>query len=155
MAGALSVAQAPVLKPVPHWRKSMKAVVSVRASSEPSEAASSSSTTTREAPNSLDMSATFSPPPNFKPPEPKRFGVRPDKILDVLGASLALIFRLGTGVFVSGWVLVHWFRSSFLMVSLQSILAPLIGKRQNLHFVDAVAPFFSCKILRLSSMMKK
>ncbi|BBH07651.1 Thioredoxin family protein [Prunus dulcis] len=40
---------------------------------------------------------TFAPPPNFKPPEPKRFGVRPDKVFDILGASLALLFRLGTG----------------------------------------------------------
>ncbi|KAA0067934.1 Glutaredoxin active site-containing protein [Cucumis melo var. makuwa] len=37
------------------------------------------------------------------PPEPKRFGVRPDKVLDVLGASLSLIFRLGTGIFVDGY----------------------------------------------------
>ncbi|KAK4762139.1 hypothetical protein SAY87_030023 [Trapa incisa] len=104
MAGALSLAQAPVLKAVPAWRKPLKAVVSVRASSNPSsEAASSSTKTTREAPKSLDLSETFSLPPNFKPPEPKRFGVRPDKILDVLGASLSLIFRLGTGVFVSGY----------------------------------------------------
>lgn len=46
---------------------------------------------------------SFSPPPNFKPPEPKRFSVRPDKALDILGASLSLVFRLGTGVFVSGY----------------------------------------------------
>ncbi|PKI49340.1 hypothetical protein CRG98_030268, partial [Punica granatum] len=103
MAGALSIAPAPVLKAVPRCRKSIKAMVSVRASSESSDAPSSSSTTTREAPKTPDLSVTFSPPPNFKPPEPKRFGVRSDKLLDVLGASLALIFRLGTGVFVSGY----------------------------------------------------
>ncbi|RWW24922.1 hypothetical protein GW17_00010762 [Ensete ventricosum] len=47
-------------------------------------------------------SPKISPPPGFKPPEPKRFSVRPDKFLDILGASLALPFRLGTGVFVLG-----------------------------------------------------
>ncbi|XP_043701805.1 uncharacterized protein LOC122652192 [Telopea speciosissima] len=52
---------------------------------------------------SASSSPILSPPPNFNPPEPKRFAVRPDKILDILGASLALIFRLGTGVFVSGY----------------------------------------------------
>ncbi|KAA0063819.1 Thioredoxin-like protein [Cucumis melo var. makuwa] len=52
---------------------------------------------------SSSSSSPFSPPPNFKPPEPKRFGVRPDKVLDVLGASLFLIFRLGTGIFVHGY----------------------------------------------------
>lgn len=48
-------------------------------------------------------SVTFAPPPNFKPPEPKTFGVRPDKTGDIFGASLALFFRLGTGVFVDGY----------------------------------------------------
>ncbi|CAL9174119.1 unnamed protein product [Musa hybrid cultivar] len=48
-------------------------------------------------------SPEISPPPGFKPPEPKRFSVRPDKFLDILGASLALPFRLGTGVFVLGY----------------------------------------------------
>ncbi|URD71893.1 Glutathione S-transferase, N-terminal domain containing protein [Musa troglodytarum] len=48
-------------------------------------------------------SPKISPPPGFKPPEPKRFSVRPDKFLDILGASLALPFRLGTGVFVLGY----------------------------------------------------
>nr|XP_018678888.1 PREDICTED: uncharacterized protein LOC103979087 isoform X2 [Musa acuminata subsp. malaccensis] len=48
-------------------------------------------------------SPKISPPPGFKPPEPKRFSVRPDKFLDILGASLALPCRLGTGVFVLGY----------------------------------------------------
>ncbi|XP_072981992.1 uncharacterized protein [Typha latifolia] len=46
---------------------------------------------------------TISPPPGFKAPEPKRFAVRPDKFLDILGASLALPFRLGSGVFTLGY----------------------------------------------------
>ncbi|KAK3024775.1 hypothetical protein RJ639_044936 [Escallonia herrerae] len=55
--------------------------------------------------SSADISETptFSPPPNFKAPPPKRFAVRPDKVFDILGASLALVFRLGTGVFVDGY----------------------------------------------------
>ncbi|MCL7030804.1 hypothetical protein MKW94_006022, partial [Papaver nudicaule] len=46
---------------------------------------------------------TIKPPPDFKPPKPTRFAIRPDRILDVLTASLGLVFRLGTGVFVSGY----------------------------------------------------
>lgn len=45
---------------------------------------------------------SFSAPPNFKAPKPKPFTPRTDKILDILSASLALIFRLGTGALVSG-----------------------------------------------------
>ncbi|RZC78619.1 hypothetical protein C5167_002829 [Papaver somniferum] len=52
---------------------------------------------------SSTSSPTIKPPPNFKPPKPTRFAIRPDRILDVLTASLGLIFRLGTGIFVSGY----------------------------------------------------
>ncbi|KAK9734277.1 hypothetical protein RND81_04G128200 [Saponaria officinalis] len=51
----------------------------------------------------LENKPTIVAPPNFKPPTPKRFGVRGDRILDIVGASLSLFFRLGTGVFVSGY----------------------------------------------------
>ncbi|PQQ18412.1 uncharacterized protein Pyn_23506 [Prunus yedoensis var. nudiflora] len=75
---------------------------SIRATTESSETpVSSASVQTKPEPSSPPL--TFTPPPNFKPPEPKRFGVRPDKVFDILGASLALLFRLGTGVFVSGY----------------------------------------------------
>ncbi|KAH0971657.1 hypothetical protein GBA52_023813 [Prunus armeniaca] len=75
---------------------------SIRATTESSETpVSSASVQTKPEPSSPPL--TFAPPPNFKPPEPKRFGVRPDKVFDILGASLALLFRLGTGVFVSGY----------------------------------------------------
>ncbi|KAG9144712.1 hypothetical protein Leryth_021657 [Lithospermum erythrorhizon] len=46
---------------------------------------------------------SISAPPNFSPPKAKPFSVRPDKILDILAASLALVFRLGTGVFTNGY----------------------------------------------------
>lgn len=54
-------------------------------------------------------SLSFSPPPNFKPPEPKTFGVRPDKGGDIFGASLALFFRFGTGVFANGYAKFSFF----------------------------------------------
>ncbi|KAJ4802304.1 Glutathione S-transferase 2 [Rhynchospora pubera] len=57
--------------------------------------------TAQEAGPSTGTSIT--PPPGFKPPEPKRFSVRPDRLLDIIGASLALPFRLGTGAFVLGY----------------------------------------------------
>ncbi|KAJ3681555.1 hypothetical protein LUZ60_016044 [Juncus effusus] len=46
---------------------------------------------------------SISPPPGFKQPEPKRFAVRPDKLFDIIGASLALPFRLGTGALCLGY----------------------------------------------------
>ncbi|KAI3954550.1 hypothetical protein MKX01_005385 [Papaver californicum] len=49
-------------------------------------------------------SPTIKPPPNFKLPKPTRFAIRPDRVLDVLTASFGLIFRLGTGIFVSGYL---------------------------------------------------
>ncbi|KAJ6382514.1 hypothetical protein OIU77_031041 [Salix suchowensis] len=57
---------------------------------------------TSETPTS-STSTSVTAPPNFEPPKPKRFAVRPDKTWDIIGASLALIFRLGTGVFVNGY----------------------------------------------------
>ncbi|KAL9678015.1 hypothetical protein QQ045_015853 [Rhodiola kirilowii] len=45
----------------------------------------------------------ISPPPNFKPGQPKPFAIRPEKIFDIIGASLAIFFRLGTGVFADGY----------------------------------------------------
>lgn len=91
MAGALHFAPVPFLRPI-SCRKMAKVGMRIRASTEISEP-------------TVDSTAnpSFSPPPNFKPPEPKRFSVRPDKALDILGASLSLVFRLGTGVFVSGY----------------------------------------------------
>lgn len=50
-------------------------------------------------------SPTLSPPHDFKPPEPKRFAIRPDKFLDIFSAALALPFRLGTGAFTLGFVI--------------------------------------------------
>lgn len=104
MATALNLLQTPILRTFP-FRRTPKSTVSVSATSSSSETpiTSTSVSTKEEQTQGLSSSVTFAPPPDFKPPEPKRFGVRPDKTWDVLGASLALFFRLGTGVFVSGY----------------------------------------------------
>lgn len=98
MAGVLNFSSSPLFRPlsrprVPNTR------LSIKASSEFSEKPlPSTSVSTKE-----DPKLGFNPPSNFKPPEPKPFSIRPDKVFDILGASLALILRLGTGVFVSGY----------------------------------------------------
>ncbi|XP_074311798.1 uncharacterized protein LOC141647488 isoform X1 [Silene latifolia] len=93
MAGALSFTPIPSLKPQ-YFRKMPKVGVSIKASQTLDSSISKDDSATKP---------TFSPPPNFKPPTPKRFGIRPDRTLDILGASLSLLFRLGTGVFVNGY----------------------------------------------------
>ncbi|KAF8403298.1 hypothetical protein HHK36_011400 [Tetracentron sinense] len=105
MAGVLNFRPAPVPRPVSTLRKP-KGRISVRTSAELSETPMPSSSVSTKEEENLGFSTsspTLSPPPNFKPPEPKRFAVRPDKIFDIFGASLALLFRFGTGVFVSGY----------------------------------------------------
>ncbi|XP_075509179.1 uncharacterized protein LOC142545716 isoform X2 [Primulina tabacum] len=47
---------------------------------------------------SLVQEFSISAPRNFRDPQPKPFSVRPDKDLDILGASLALYFRLSTSL---------------------------------------------------------
>ncbi|PON83083.1 S-crystallin [Trema orientale] len=98
MAGALNLAPPPIFAPFSRRTVRPKTLFSIRASS---------SSGSSENPSSLSPSSssswTFAPPPNFKAPEPKRFGVRPDKAWDIFGASLALFFRFGTGVFGSGY----------------------------------------------------
>ncbi|CAI5500647.1 unnamed protein product [Closterium sp. Naga37s-1] len=42
-------------------------------------------------------------PENFVPPEPKPFSVASGQLLAVIGASLPILFRLGTGVFSEGY----------------------------------------------------
>ncbi|KAK9289874.1 hypothetical protein L1049_008035 [Liquidambar formosana] len=100
MAGVLNFTPSPIFRPLT-GRRIPNSRNSIKTSAELSETPlASTSVSTKEEPK---QGFTISPPPNFKTPEPKRFSVRPDKVLDILGASLALIFRLGTGVFVSGY----------------------------------------------------
>lgn len=94
MAATLNFAPAPFLRPLSS-RKMPKVGMRIKASTEVSEQTVDSSST--------NPNPNFSPPANFKQPEPKRFRIRPDKTVDILGASLSLLFRLGTGVFVSGY----------------------------------------------------
>ncbi|KAK8491355.1 hypothetical protein V6N13_126200 [Hibiscus sabdariffa] len=101
----LKIPQIPLFSPFPLRKLSRTPLVSIKASLEPSN--SQTSTKEEENPASVSSSSstatTFAPPPNFKAPEPKRFAVRPDKTLEIAGAALALFFRFGTGVFVSGY----------------------------------------------------
>ncbi|XP_055812295.1 uncharacterized protein LOC129882145 [Solanum dulcamara] len=97
MAGVLNVSPAPIFRPISaHKLSRNNRGLFVKSMAQSSD--SSTSVSTKEEPNS-----SFSPPPNFKPPKPKPFTPRGDKILDILSASLALIFRLGTGALVSGY----------------------------------------------------
>ncbi|XP_061361930.1 uncharacterized protein LOC133305705 [Gastrolobium bilobum] len=107
MSGALSLSQFSVYRPISLPRKFPKNRVCIRAMSETSSSSSSTSVSTQQEPTSDDSasssSVTFAPPPNFKPPEPKTFAVRPDKRGEIFGAILPIFFRFATGVFVSGY----------------------------------------------------
>ncbi|OMO82230.1 Thioredoxin-like protein [Corchorus capsularis] len=106
--GLVNIPKLPVFSPV-SLRKPSRPSFSIKASSESSNSQSSPASTSikEEQKPSLDSSSstatTFAAPPNFKAPEPKAFSVRPDQTWDILGASLALFFRVGTGVFVNGY----------------------------------------------------
>lgn len=99
MAGVLNLAPPSIFRPIPIRRHPKTTRFSIRSSAEVSETPLASVSTKEEEESKLGFSA----PPNFKPPQPKRFSVRPDKILDIMGAALAIFFRLGTGVLVSGY----------------------------------------------------
>ncbi|KAK4396528.1 hypothetical protein Sango_1489400 [Sesamum angolense] len=87
MAGILNLTPTPIFRSVSARRKTNYRVFFVKSSANASETPLTS----------------ISAPPNFKAPNPKPFSVRPDKIFDILGASLALLFRLTTSVLVSGY----------------------------------------------------
>ncbi|KAL9688322.1 hypothetical protein QQ045_032743 [Rhodiola kirilowii] len=102
MAGILNFAPPTLIGNITGHRASLpfnRRCLSIRASTEASGTPLASTSESTK----INASVVISPPPNFKPPKPKRFGVRPDKIFDIIGASLALIFRLGTGVIVEGY----------------------------------------------------
>ncbi|XWS43413.1 hypothetical protein CRYUN_Cryun16bG0101500 [Craigia yunnanensis] len=110
MVGVFSMLSLPLFSPLSLRIQPRPPFISYKASSESSNSKASpafSSTKEEQKPSFASSSSTttttFAPPPNFKPPEPKRFAVRPDKTWDVVGATLALFFRWGTGVFVSGY----------------------------------------------------
>ncbi|KAK1428780.1 hypothetical protein QVD17_17620 [Tagetes erecta] len=64
---------------------------------------SSSSTDTSSTSVKDEQLSAIKPPANFKAPEPKLFTPRSDKVVDLVTASLNLLFRFGTGVFVNGY----------------------------------------------------
>lgn len=96
--GMLNITAAPIFSPLSRLRTSNHRLFSVKSSANTSE--SPLSARTEAAPSS---GISVSSPPNFRAPEPKPFSIRPDKVLDILGASLALLFRLTTGVLVTGY----------------------------------------------------
>ncbi|XP_031473347.1 uncharacterized protein LOC116245887 isoform X2 [Nymphaea colorata] len=100
MAAVLSFGPAAVGGPVRHRTNSSRRSPT-RLAADLRETPSASVKTEDE--ERLGEGTAVSPPPGFKPPQPKRFSARPDKIVDVLSASLALPFRLGTGAFALGY----------------------------------------------------
>ena len=106
MAGALNILKAPTLTPTKFSHRARpnnihRKFSAVRSSSTSSEEKEDSPSSPSSSPSTASF--TISAPANFKAPEPKTLGVRPDKRGDILGASLAIFFRLGTGVFASGY----------------------------------------------------
>ncbi|XP_010490881.1 PREDICTED: uncharacterized protein LOC104768576 [Camelina sativa] len=98
----IQLRQPPILRSVSSSsprRSSIRTLVMVKASSKPSDSGSVSTKTSGD----TGADVVFTAPPGFKPPEPKRFAIKSGKLFDVLGASIGLIFRFGTGVFVSGY----------------------------------------------------
>lgn len=100
MVGVLTAQASPVFRPIQHRQIHNRRF---RVSAEIKETPSSSSSLSSISISSVKEPSSISPPPGFNPPPPKRFLIRPDKFLDILGASLALLFRLGTGAFVLGY----------------------------------------------------
>lgn len=126
MVGILNTIPQPTVFRQFSLRKPLKTRLPVKVTSEYSKTpVGPVSTSTKE-----DSNPAFTAPPNFKPPQPKRFAVRPDKVLDIVGASLSLIFRLGTGVFVSGYwnYSLAFLFSWWVFCCICLVTAKLIGK---------------------------
>ncbi|GMH30141.1 hypothetical protein Nepgr_031984 [Nepenthes gracilis] len=102
MAGILNYAPSPVFRPLLSQRVPKRGIC-FKASTEVSQTPADSSVKEESSAGASTSTLTFSPPPDFKPAEPKPFKIRADRRLDILGASLASLFRLGTGAFVSGY----------------------------------------------------
>ncbi|KAF2296459.1 hypothetical protein GH714_038281 [Hevea brasiliensis] len=103
MAGVLNIPQSSFFCSIPSKRKIPRRPISIIRATSETPLSSTSNTTTTTTNEDQKLEASFTAPPNFKPPAPKPFTVKEGKTLDILGASLALLFRLGTGVFVSGY----------------------------------------------------
>mmetsp|Transcript_7363 Transcript_7363/g.11691 ORF Transcript_7363/g.11691 Transcript_7363/m.11691 type:complete len:350 (-) Transcript_7363:130-1179(-) len=88
-------------KKTPNSTTSIRRTLSVRA--EEVNGNTPSTTESQKVENAFETTTTFAPPPNFVPPEPRRFYVRPDKLAVMLAASISSAFRAGTGAFVQGY----------------------------------------------------
>ncbi|KAG0495316.1 hypothetical protein HPP92_000007 [Vanilla planifolia] len=103
MAGVVGSLSSPVYGPL-NYRETSRS--RFRASASPTRRATTAEgeggSSLSSSPSS-SSSISFSPPPGFTPPQPKPFSVRSDRFFDILGASLALLFRLGTGAFTLGY----------------------------------------------------
>ncbi|CAH9078969.1 unnamed protein product [Cuscuta epithymum] len=102
MFGSLNLSPSPIVRPISTRKvisnsRSKRVLFSVTSSSENSMASTSAST------NEPKSETSLLAPPNFKAPQPKPFRARGDKLFDVLGAAVAIVFRLGTGATVSGY----------------------------------------------------
>ncbi|GMH30142.1 hypothetical protein Nepgr_031985 [Nepenthes gracilis] len=102
MAGILNYAPSPVFRPLLSQRVPKRGIC-FKASTEVSQTPADSSVKEESSAGASTSTLTFSPPPDFKPAEPKPFKIRADRRLDILGLPLASLFRLGTGAFVSGY----------------------------------------------------
>ncbi|XP_068663893.1 uncharacterized protein [Aristolochia californica] len=100
MVGVLTLRPSPIFRPNVMPVQSGRRVSLRVIAGQQETPSSSSSVSVKEEEKS---GGVFSPPPNFKPPEPKPFSVRPDQGFEVLTASFPLLFRFGTGVFVQGY----------------------------------------------------
>ncbi|RAL44595.1 hypothetical protein DM860_003354 [Cuscuta australis] len=99
MYSALNLSPSPILRPP----SSRKAVSNYRRKRLLFYCNSSSGNPMGSGSREPKLETSLSGPSNFKAPQPKPFRVRRDKLFDVLGASLAILLRLGTGATVSGY----------------------------------------------------
>uniref|UniRef100_A0A453QHL5 Uncharacterized protein n=1 Tax=Aegilops tauschii subsp. strangulata TaxID=200361 RepID=A0A453QHL5_AEGTS len=70
----------------------------LRVAAQPESAPASTSTSVSDEP------PEFSPPAGFAPPVPRRLAIKEGQLGSIAGAALAVPFRLGTGLFVQGFV---------------------------------------------------
>ncbi|KAK9705753.1 hypothetical protein RND81_07G079400 [Saponaria officinalis] len=97
MPGIINYTQIPTFSPNFHLTKP-KFKYLIKASSKNSEE-TVKSTNNEECRTKIRIKV----PENFEPPEPIRFKSRADRRGDTIGAATALLFRLASGVFVSGY----------------------------------------------------
>ncbi|GKC34914.1 thioredoxin family protein [Tanacetum coccineum] len=102
MAGVVNLTSLPpVSKPI--WRQKAPSPLSSSTTYNNSRIFVIQSSAETSDTSSTKVKDTISAPVNFKAPDPKPFTPRSDQVVDVITASINLLFRLGTGVFVDGY----------------------------------------------------